>query len=636
MGASAGPNLVGIGRGGDSNLVLEMDAHDAKSYPGEPTTNLYGIVGQSAQNNGNHTGTIVTGQPVNFPVPLKTFVPGTMAPPLYSYYKIVATGAWSSESNRCLQWAGTSNFAVSTSYHMSFWARTDNPGSTFMYSFYGGGGGRNYGTLTGEWQFFSCQSTTQATYLPLEIVSTESGGQTYYVAAIQVEDKAYATPYTQYEARPASVNLMIHGNVGTDQSFSDSSPSKHTITANGDVTHSGAQSKFSGGSIYFDGSDSLSIAGSTDFDFGTGDFTVDCWSNVTSSYSGYNTVWENGLYTDGILFRLSSSYLQVYINGTSYISYAGSWSADTWYHLALLRTGTTLRLFVDGVQRATATVTADIQPSNNAGTSPAGFPNSSFVIGRSNHDANQWFTGLIDEFRVTKGTALWKADFTPPTRRNLSAPVVDRSGNHNGINLINGTDSGGTTYRVGEVIRPIDTAVWDFDGTDDYAIAGDSDDWNFGTGAFAIEQWLRFTDFSPAGDNWSASLQQYASEGDRNGWMVFYSNTQEWRLECTAASPAFFPGNIVTGCSLNTWYLFTISREGSIFKQYIDGVLRQTDTSNPTFDNIAGPMYVGNYAAGDLHEFQGQMGALRIYKGGALTDQQVKENFNQQRSRFDI
>ena len=37
MGTSAGPSLQGIGRGGDSNLVLEMDAHDAKSYPGEPT-----------------------------------------------------------------------------------------------------------------------------------------------------------------------------------------------------------------------------------------------------------------------------------------------------------------------------------------------------------------------------------------------------------------------------------------------------------------------------------------------------------------------------------------------------------------------------------------------------------------------
>ncbi len=68
---------------------------------------------------------------------------------------------------------------------------------------------------------------------------------------------------------------MIHGNVGTGQSFSDSSPSKHTITANGNVTHSGGQSKFSGGSIYFDGTgDYLDVAASTGFAFGTGDFTV--------------------------------------------------------------------------------------------------------------------------------------------------------------------------------------------------------------------------------------------------------------------------------------------------------------------------------------------------------------------------
>jgi hypothetical protein len=109
----------------------------------------------------------------------------------------------------------------------------------------------------------------------------------------------------------------------------------------------------------------------------------------------------------------------------------------------------------------------DIQPSNNAGTSPAGLPNSSFVIGRSNHDANQWFTGLIDEFRVTKGTALWTSAFTPPTRRNLSAPVVDRSGSNNGGNFATTEMTDDDTYRVGEVIRPVDSAVWDFDGTDD-------------------------------------------------------------------------------------------------------------------------------------------------------------------------
>ena len=39
MSTAGGPKLKGIGRGGDSDLVLCMDAHDAGSYPGEPTRN---------------------------------------------------------------------------------------------------------------------------------------------------------------------------------------------------------------------------------------------------------------------------------------------------------------------------------------------------------------------------------------------------------------------------------------------------------------------------------------------------------------------------------------------------------------------------------------------------------------------
>ena len=40
MSTAGGPRLYGIGRGGDSDIVLCVDAHDAGSYPGEPTTNL--------------------------------------------------------------------------------------------------------------------------------------------------------------------------------------------------------------------------------------------------------------------------------------------------------------------------------------------------------------------------------------------------------------------------------------------------------------------------------------------------------------------------------------------------------------------------------------------------------------------
>ena len=44
MSTIGGPKIAGMGRSGDSDIVLCMDAHDAGSYPGEPTTNYISSV----------------------------------------------------------------------------------------------------------------------------------------------------------------------------------------------------------------------------------------------------------------------------------------------------------------------------------------------------------------------------------------------------------------------------------------------------------------------------------------------------------------------------------------------------------------------------------------------------------------
>jgi hypothetical protein len=95
--------------------------------------------------------------------------------------------------------------------------------------------------------------------------------------------------YNRAGVDSADVKLLIHGDVGSGQNFSDSSLSNHTITAVGNTTHSTAQTKFSGGSIYFGGAtDYLSVPDSSDWAFGTDDFTIDFWFNPTSfaAYTG--------------------------------------------------------------------------------------------------------------------------------------------------------------------------------------------------------------------------------------------------------------------------------------------------------------------------------------------------------------
>ncbi|MEJ0012775.1 MAG: hypothetical protein WDM94_09155 [Bauldia sp.] len=58
--------------------------------------------------------------------------------------------------------------------------------------------------------------------------------------------------------------------------FVDSSASGRTITANGNAQVDTAQAKFGGASALFDGAgDYLTVPASADFNFGTGDFTVE-------------------------------------------------------------------------------------------------------------------------------------------------------------------------------------------------------------------------------------------------------------------------------------------------------------------------------------------------------------------------
>mgnify|MGYP005827133231 CR=1 FL=1 len=138
-----------------------------------------------------------------------------------------------------------------------------------------------------------------------------------------------------------------------------------------------------------------------------------------------------------------------------------------WHHVAAVRYGTTVNLFIDGTSVGTATESGTM---GGAGASST----DDWLI-------SNWGSGLygwVDEMRICTGTALWTSDFTPPTRRNLSAPVVDRSGNDNGGNFNTKDMTDVATYRVGEVIRPIDSAVWDFDGTDDQIRIGSSSSYN--------------------------------------------------------------------------------------------------------------------------------------------------------------
>lgn len=206
--------------------------------------------------------------------------------------------------------------------------------------------------------------------------------------------------------------LCLH--LDEDPNFLDSSDSNHTITKVENADRSAAQSKFDGYSAYFDGTgDYLYLNDSEDWNLGSGDFTIDFWLRFVDK-AVTCILWEQ--MESGTIqqqfYWVSNSYLTFVAYDTSKIAeYVWPWttnSNDTWYHIALVRNGTSLKLYVDG---------SEISPSGspttiNSKTLPN--VNEALVIGARDGGAIS-LSGYIDEFRWSTGIARWTEGFTPPT-----------------------------------------------------------------------------------------------------------------------------------------------------------------------------------------------------------------------------
>jgi len=227
--------------------------------------------------------------------------------------------------------------------------------------------------------------------------------------------------------------------------FVDSSSSGHTISTTGHATHTRAQKKVDGSSIYFDGNgDRLGVASSSDFNL-TGDFTIEAWirRNTTGTYddiiasekyytSGFNNNWVFGVdYGSGG----STNYLRFRVYDgttadTAVVANTYPLAADTWYHVALTRNGSgtnNCTMWVDGNAAKTFTYTGDLGDSSN----PCGL-----TVGDSNvsSSAGLDFYGYIDEIRVSDTDRSSDGDF---------ATAVSHDDDSNTLLLIHSDWNGG-------------------------------------------------------------------------------------------------------------------------------------------------------------------------------------------------
>jgi len=204
----------------------------------------------------------------------------------------------------------------------------------------------------------------------------------------------------------------------------------------------------------------LSVAQNAAFNFGTGDFTVECWINATSWRSDANPIIALGagavgggspVYTGWSMRYDTTNGLGFYrFDGTeTFITTNSFLNTNQWYHIAVSRASGTMRFFVDGVQVYSV---ASSLSYNNVNSNPL-LIGGNWVIGGG---VVTWVTGSISNMRVIAGTGLYTSNFTLPTT-NLTAvsgtslltlqnaTIVDNSTN-TFIITNNGTVVTGLTY----------------------------------------------------------------------------------------------------------------------------------------------------------------------------------------------
>lgn len=203
--------------------------------------------------------------------------------------------------------------------------------------------------------------------------------------------------------------LMLHGD---ESPLVDSSNSEHTVTPTGQVARSVTQSKFGGYSIYFDGSgDWLKMPVHADWTCSS-DFTIDFWLYTADTALKGLFTSDNWVTNGSFIFYKTAAGLALNftVGGvpTVIMTYGTPLSDSTWHHIAITRSASTMRLFVDGDSKDTY---SNSNPFGLGSLAIGTDWNGAYVGGQPEFTID----GYIDEFRWSKGIARWTSNFTPET-----------------------------------------------------------------------------------------------------------------------------------------------------------------------------------------------------------------------------
>ena len=401
------------------------------------------------------------------------------------------------------------------------------------------------------------------------------------------------------------------------------------------ITASAAPSGTSG-SIILGSGNFLKTVDSQDFVMGNGDFTFETWAYASSlpsnSYTGIISIGmpsdlTSG--TNGYEIRIGQSFAgdnKLGFMAPNNASNADVWtptssalSLGVWTHLALVRSASTITLYVNGVSAATRTGVAFTH---------TGYPSKSnigaFFISKNGGWADGEFSGSVADIRLVKGTAVYTSGFTPPTSE---------------LSVVNGSNTKlllNTNYSVGNTIGDY---AFNSAANSIQLTAGGSPQSSNNSPYIPIDTTLSFTKSSSmhgATDATTPPLQNLSSY-TFEGWIRPTASCIGAGIRCetivrdgdydiaildgTFQYVVYFNGSSNTGW-VNTalvpvagaWTHIAMTRSGTSLIFYINGFSVYTQTlPSAVSSNLTGfPFRIGYAGYGSTH-FDGQIDEVKLW-----------------------
>ena len=451
----------------------------------------------------------------------------------------------------------------------------------------------------------------------------------------------------------ADSNFVSATNGVQNNTFIDNSNYAFPITRNGTPTQGSVTPYWPNGqwSVYNGGaSNYLSVPYNVALNLVSGDFTIETWFYCTTLTAGSQDI----INKDGVF---SASYAQYGIsisssgtlsatlgngNGVSptQTDYGASTaiSLNSWTHVALVRTGTTIKCFVNGAQ---VTSTAQVTAMSDGG--------KALLIGyQTGQPSTQYFNGYISNTRIVKGTAVYTAAFTPSTTPLTATQSANINGNpsaaitgtatslltcqsnrflDNSTNAFAITVNGTPKVQAFQPFSPTvsyTTATYGgsgyFNGSTDYLSIAQTFALSTTTTPFTIEAWVYFNAFT--GLAIASSL--FTTAGDIIPFVIGMGTVGG----PVGATPwfGFYNGSAWTGVQsstslvTNTWYHIACVYTGSVATIYANGTsIGSASIAAWTTGAGLSPFYIGKrWDSSSSVYFSGYISNFRFVRGTAV------------------